>query len=149
MSVLQNVFPDKVSVSFYHRVSAHLQRFFRKNRAVNTADDNRRAALLCFAHYPITRPAVSRVDPNSDDVSRVYAARVKLNYRFIDDDGIAGKLSGGGAGDDVEPTGSNHAVANGGIRRVDQYHAAHNACSFSVVRMIHHWFDAAWKPALE
>jgi hypothetical protein len=88
MSVLQNVFPNDVSVSLYNRVSTHFQRFFREYSWVDATDDNCCAALLCLAHNPITRPAISSVNSDTNDIAWTYHVGIKGGNGLVDNDRI-------------------------------------------------------------
>src|SRR5205807_1278109 len=124
--VLDDAAPDKIAAAFDYRVRSHLERFFRKYCWVNAAHDHRRAALLRFAHDSVSGPAISRVDSDADDVPGSNLLRIERSNRLVNYDRVADQIAWRGARKYVQPSRRNHAIADGGVRRIDEKHFGHS-----------------------
>ena len=104
--------PDQVAVALDDRVRlAVLVRFVRKQRGVNAAEDDPRAALAREPADFVAAQRIAGVNADADDVAGRDHRRIERLERFVDDDGIA-PLGSGRRRQDVQPARRDDATPN-------------------------------------
>ncbi len=101
---------------------AALERFFRKQRGVNAAVDDPRAAAARHPAHLVAAQSVAGVDADADNVAGLNGLRDDLLERFIDEDGIAGRLWRGG-GKNKQPARRDDRRSKRIVAWVDQMNA--------------------------
>jgi hypothetical protein len=94
-------------------------RFVGVQRRVNTAKDDKRAALPCLTANLVAIDRVARVDTDAHDIARCNVVRIPRVERFVGDDRIAIDRRGR-PGEDVQPTRRNHPNAERQAAGIDQ-----------------------------
>jgi hypothetical protein len=112
--------PDHVAVALDHAVrAAELCRLFRKERRVNAAVHDPRASLAREASDFVATQRVPGVNPDADHVARRNRFRIDVRDRFVDDQRVAPRCTGGGR-EDVEPARRDDRDAERHVTGVDQ-----------------------------
>ena len=99
--------------------AAEVERFVRKERGVNAAEDDPRAALARDPADLVAAQRVARMDADADDVARRDGRRVELLERFVDDERVA-EIGRRRRREHVEPAGRNDGHAKRDMAWIDE-----------------------------